>query len=88
MSIRLVGPYIDEIFDADDQAPAVKIVHRVINGKDYYHAEPVNGKDDKKIGWMMGGTFIWTSDSRFPHQYPIALHDRQDTVEDYERMSK
>lgn len=25
---------------------------------------------------MMGGNFIWTSDSRFPHNYPIPVHDR------------
>jgi hypothetical protein len=24
----------------------------------------------------MGGTFIYSSDSRFPSKYPIPLHDR------------
>jgi len=25
---------------------------------------------------MFGGNFIYTSDSRFPNKYPIAIHDR------------
>ena len=27
---------------------------------------------------MMGGTFIYCSDSRFPFEYPIPLHDRME----------
>ena len=34
---------------------------------------------------MFGGNFIYTSDSRFPNDYPIALHDR---VENYKMESK
>jgi hypothetical protein len=26
--------------------------------------------------YMFGGNFIWSCDSRFPHDYPIKIHDR------------
>jgi hypothetical protein len=29
---------------------------------------------------MAGGTFIYSSDSHFPSRYPIALHDRWETL--------
>ncbi len=29
-------------------------------------------------GWMFGGNFIYSSDSRFPSSQPIAIHDRQE----------
>ena len=61
-------------FPVVDSAPAVRIVKRFLSGRDYFHAEPVT--DNKKQWFMFGGTFIYTSDSRFPYDYPIPLHDR------------
>jgi hypothetical protein len=48
-------------------------VHRQLekNKPEHLHAEPISP------GWYMAsGKFIWTSDSRFPNDYPISLHDR------------
>ena len=83
-SVILVGEGT-EVFEASAEQPAVKLVRRILCGKEYIHAEPVEAPEG--IGWMFGGTFIHTSDSRFPHKYPIALHDRQESQELYDRMS-
>lgn len=85
--VTIVGDGIPEIFTADDKAPAVKIVRRVIWGKPYVHAEPVD-QPEGTAGPMAGGCFIYSSDSRFPHQYPISLHDRFECWDMYDRMSR
>ena len=48
-----------------------------------------------KIGGMFGGNFVYTSDSRFPSLYgerncahfPIPVHDRFETQEEYDALS-
>ena len=55
----------------------------------YIHAEPVNPGDlTDKLGPMFGGCFVWSSDSRFPSDYPIPVHDRFEEVGVYERLSQ
>jgi hypothetical protein len=58
--------------------PYIKLVKRNLFGKEYLSAEPVNfGVDNKHT--MFGGTFIWSSDSRFRNEVserPIPIHDR------------
>jgi hypothetical protein len=44
-------------------------------------------KDPEYIGWMFGGNFVYTSDSRFPNDYPIPIHDRQETQEQQNILS-
>ena len=43
-----------------------------------------------QIGWMAGGTIVYTCDSRFRHmsEYPLSLHDRQETQAEYDMLSK
>ena len=45
--------------------------------------------EPKGAGWMSGGTMVYTCDSRFRRmsEYPLCLHDRQETWEQYEAMS-
>ena len=79
-----------QIFEEDPKRPTVKIVRRNIFGKEYIHAEPVNQPKEGNIGWIMGGCFITTSDSRFSNlvsPYPVPLHDRQETQEEYDMLS-
>ncbi len=70
-------------FEPDADRPAVELMTRNINGVLYIRAVPVKDKNE----WHMhGGTFIYTSDSRFdqaveqltkrPHDGPVAFHDR------------
>lgn len=58
----------------------------IVGGQAYYHAEQYSAYIRKKnmVGPMMGGTFIYSSDSRFPFDYPLPLHDRFETQEEYD----
>jgi hypothetical protein len=77
-SVVLVDNNIPEIFTADNEMPAVKIVKRHLFGSDYIHAEPI-----EPGYYAFGGTYIHTSDSRVREiaTYPIPLHDRQMNLE-------
>jgi hypothetical protein len=86
--VILVGEGIPEIFEASEDCPAVKLVKRYIGGREYVHAEPVEWGREDVIKGIFGGTFIYSSDSRFPSDYPIPLHDRQETQEIYDRLSR
>lgn len=87
--VTLVGPNIAEIFDATPEAPAVKIVSRIIAGElAYQHCEPVEPVKEGCVGYCAGGALVYTSDSRFPSQYPLSLHDRQDPYADAEALSR
>ena len=54
-------------------------------GHTHYFVEPV--AEPQGIGWMSGGSIVYTSDSRFPFDYPLTLHDRQETHKEYEMYS-
>lgn len=58
--------------------PYLKLVKRELFGKTVLSAEPVNYGYEGK--WkMFGGTFVWSTDSRFRQdisEQPIQLHDR------------
>lgn len=63
------------VFTPDDNHPAVYLRYRDVGGKTYVNAVPDDALENK-TWYMMGGCFIWTSDSRFPAEYPVPLHDR------------
>jgi len=69
-----VCPEVPEISEGEKPI-LVEIEKRVIGGKDYFTAVPCDLKDSGKW-YMFGGTYITTSDSRFPFNHPIPLHDR------------
>lgn len=84
--VTLVGPGIPEIFEADEKAPAVWLRKRKFGEREYIHAVPEEpGKET--VWWMMGGSFIYTCDSRFPSDYPIPLHDRTEDTKTYKILS-
>jgi hypothetical protein len=66
----------------------VKVVTRNLFGGEYKHIEPF--KKATKVGYMMGGNYASTSDSRFSKisKYPLAIHDRQETQEEYDSLSR
>ena len=73
--VTLVGGGVPELFEATEDAPAVMLCHRALPRCDTMHmyAKPLALGNQ----WsMFGGCFIYTSDSRFPAEYPIPLHDR------------
>lgn len=69
-----------------------KVVKRNLWGKDYVHIEPVKEVGKDRAGYMYGGCIVSTSDSRLRKvtgvDYPIDLHDRTESWEDYDRMSR
>ncbi len=69
----LVDDEVVAPFEVDEEYPEINLVRRTIGGKPYVHAVPASLKD-KVV--MFGGNYIVTSDSRFPNQYPIPVHDR------------
>lgn len=81
----LIGEEVPGVFEPHEKTPALKLVKRIIFGKEYIHAEPLN--EPEGIGWMFGGNFIYSSDSRFPNKYPIPVHDRQESQELYDALS-
>ena len=65
--------------------PVLKIVRRMFGQEEYVHAEPVF-QPTGLVGPMAGGNFVYTSDSRYRigvASYPIAVHDRFETVQMY-----
>jgi hypothetical protein len=82
----LCGEGIPEIFEPSPETPALRLVKRNIGG-DYYHAEPVV-QPKGLCGPMAGGNYITTSDSRMPVRYPISVHDRFETAQMNELLSR
>lgn len=64
-------------FEPEDIRQCVYIERRDVMGKEYIDCKPAYCR---KRWYMMGGNFLYTSDSRFKEitgiSYPIAIHDR------------
>jgi hypothetical protein len=76
-TLLLVGEGIEGPDEDRGDRPVVRLVRRNLRGMGIYlHAEPMENKKGKHF--MAGGNFIYTSDSRFPCDYPISVHDRQE----------
>lgn len=88
--VVIVGKGIPEISEASDDCPAVEIVERIVIGKPYLTAYPVKAAPQHQTLYMFGGCFIWSCDSRFRDisEYPVPLHDRSETWEQYDALSK
>lgn len=73
-----------------DEPNLCKLVKRNLFGNEtYYHVEPVARPNG--CGWMSGGCVVYTCDSRFRSMgngYPLSLHDRCESQELYDRLSR
>jgi hypothetical protein len=70
-----------------------EVVNLEITPQGWRRAIPLRLPDnvEKRIGPMMGGNFIYTSDSRFSklnNGLPIPIHDRYETQRDYDILSR
>ena len=76
----------NESVPATGHGPFLRVVKRTFGREVYVHAEPLE-KRPGMIGPMHGGNFVHTSDSRYcdlvGHSYPISVHDRFETVANY-----
>lgn len=80
-----------QVFEESDNRPTLKIVRRNLFGREYIHAEPIGTGRAGHNSYMMGGNFLFSSDSRFSKlvsPYPIPIHDRQETAQEYEMLSR
>ncbi|MBQ5658752.1 MAG: hypothetical protein IIV02_04380 [Peptococcaceae bacterium] len=79
-----------EIDESNPPENLVKIVERNLFGRGVYrHIEPVAAP--KGVGWMAGGCIAYSSDSRFNRLsggYPLQLHDRCESQELYDLLSR
>ena len=66
----------------------VKLVTRNLFGQEYKHIEPYAPVKKGCVGYMYGGNIAVTSDSRFPSSYPLKVHDRVETMTEYEMLSR
>jgi hypothetical protein len=61
-----------------DEENLVKLVHRVIGGRDVYHLAPI----DDNGQYSFGGSYASTCDSRFSEMHGVygalAIHDRRE----------
>ena len=82
--------YID--IDMDNPPKNFCVVEcRRLFGGDVYHIEPWNSA--KGAGWMMGGNYAASADSRFSKLIggmygAVAIHDRDESWEEYEMYSR
>lgn len=89
----LVDEKITAPFKVEEDVVYLVLVRRNLSCGEYIHAEPrMNGKKLPGtvglVGPMMGGNFIYASDSRFPNKYPIPIHDRYETLATYNALSQ
>ena len=87
-AVTIVGDGIEGPFIPSKEYPAVRLVRRQICGREHLHLEPVEAPKRGNIGWMFGGTYVAVCDDRFPHDYPLPLHDRQETAIHYDILSQ
>lgn len=64
---------------------------RVFSGREIFHIEPYKRPDKGCVGWMSGGSYAGSSDSRFSEMAggfygTISIHDRQESQEQYDNM--
>ena len=87
-TLLLVGTVYIEVDDNNLPENAVKIVERKLFGKIYKHIEPC--KKATQIGYMSGGNIAYSCDSRFRElsETPLLIHDRQESQELYDTLSK
>lgn len=63
-------------FEPRDKTPGIQ--YEVWRG----YKRATTGPRAGAAGPMFGGNFLYTSDSRFPSDYPIPIHDRYETAEE------
>lgn len=76
----LVGEGIPELFQATEEMPALYLRKKRVSERkpEYLYVIPADVENGYLAGVMFGGNFIYTSDSRFPNDYPIPVHDRRE----------
>lgn len=83
----------------EDRVPKSAIVELVDNAFGTVCLQPIKPVESNEVGYMMGGCYVSSSDSRFSKMVEkklgvrswhgaVALHDRTETQEMYDLMSR
>lgn len=69
--------------EIDENNLPENLVKIIVGYKGAIYIEPVARPSG--VGWMAGGNIAYSCDSRFRRlsPYPLSIHDRQETQEDY-----
>jgi len=90
--VLLLDENLDGYLDESDAERLSLPIVKLQNNGGYLSAVPVDQPegDGAAIGPMFGGCFIWSSDSRMRRlsQQPIPLHDRFESAELYDMLSR
>jgi hypothetical protein len=79
-NLTLIGSGISGPFAPTEDAPAVTMITKNVTGEPYKYLAPCDENAQPLPGWyMFGGNYGATSDSRFPHKYPLPIHDRKES---------
>ena len=83
--LLLVGDEVPGIFEAGDRP--IVVLKKKTYLRDYYYVEPIEPVPEGHNGYMMGGSFVYSSDSRFRSLgnggYPLPVHDRSEVPSKY-----
>lgn len=81
-NLILVGDGVAEVFEATDNTPAIRLIKRIVFGKEFWIAAPLDAEFRPGLSagspYMFGGNFLYRSDSRFPSDAPIKIFDRKE----------
>lgn len=89
-SLKLVDQEIKAPFRVEEGEVYLELERFYSQGRILFRAIPmVDGHKvyTKEGVTMFGGNFIYTSDSRFPSDYPIPVHDRFEDWETFHALS-
>ena len=76
---QLYGENLSVLFEAPFEGTeenTVMMKRKVVGGEDYFYVVPAVEPERHGNGPMFGGNFCYSSDSRFPFNYPLPIHDR------------
>lgn len=79
--VTLIGPGLPELFEPDEEAPAMRLIERDVGFDKFFIAAPLDAKAEGFGGgspYMFGGNFLSCSHSQFPACHPIKVFDRQE----------
>lgn len=81
--------YVDVDLNNPPENLAKIVEWKPFGDKAYKHIEPYKEHDSNKVGWMSGGNIGYSGDSRFRRisEYPLVIHDRQETQELYDMLT-
>lgn len=90
-SVTIVGDGFSEHHEPTPDAPAVRLVHRMVGGEPAHYFEPVD-QPESMCGPMASGSYVHAYGDEFRKATGIygavPLHDRFETWAQYEALSR